>query len=55
MSNNILNEGIELLNLGLTIKEIIEKLDISLDKAKKISQIYNMNKKISSLNLNLRI
>ena len=54
MSNNILNEGIELFNLGLTIKEIVKKLDISLDKAKKISQIYNMSKKISSLNLNLQ-
>lgn len=54
MSNNILNEGIELLNSGLTIKEIVKKLDISLDKAKKISQIANMNEIISVLNPNLK-
>lgn len=54
MDNDILDKGIELLNSGSTIKEIVEKLNISVDKAKKISQIANMNKIISTLELNLK-
>lgn len=54
MSDNILADAVELLIAGATIKEVINKFNISLDKAKKISQIANMTKAISALETNLK-
>lgn len=54
MSDNTLVEAADLLNSGATIKEVVDKFNVSLDKAKKISQIANMTKVISTSEPNLQ-
>lgn len=54
MNSYILSEAIENLNSGMSIKDLIEQYSITLDQAKKISQISNMQKSIGSLEQSLQ-
>ncbi len=54
MGNNIFLEAIDSLKTGMTIKGLVEKFNISLDQAKKISQVFNMLNVIVSLEPKLK-
>lgn len=54
MGNNIFLEVIDSLKTAMTIKELVQKFNISLDQAKKISQVFNMLKVIEPLEPKLK-